>query len=197
MWLSLFPFLKLCYNTFMDIWTSLGAFAFFESERLSFRPLIFSDRFDLHEIVSNPQNLRFFFPSTKTQLETDYLLVHYFMKEPLGVWAILDKESSKMIGVIRFEKIEVQKRTVELGYFLNASFWGRGLMTEAVTCLTDLALSAMGMERIILIAHLENKASIRVAEKSGFKLVSRFKGADRYTRAMRDYLRFEKEENSE
>ncbi|MFQ6863273.1 MAG: RimJ/RimL family protein N-acetyltransferase, partial [Streptococcus sp.] len=23
----------------MDIWTSLGAFAFFESERLSFRPL--------------------------------------------------------------------------------------------------------------------------------------------------------------
>ncbi len=181
----------------MDIWTSLGAFAFFESERLSFRPLIFSDRFDLHEIVSNPQNLRFFFPATKTQLETDCLLVHYFMKEPLGVWAILDKESGKMIGVIRFEKIEVQKRTVELGYFLNASFWGRGLMTEAVTCLTDLALSAMGMERIILIAHLENKASIRVAEKSGFKLVSRFKGADRYTRAMRDYLRFEKEENSE
>lgn len=67
----------------MDIWTSLGAFAFFESERLSFRPLIFSDRFDLHEIVSNPQNLRFFFPATKTQIETDCLLVHYFMKEPL------------------------------------------------------------------------------------------------------------------
>ena len=34
----------------MDIWTSLGAFAFFESERLSFRPLVFLDRFDLHEI---------------------------------------------------------------------------------------------------------------------------------------------------
>ena len=48
----------------MDIWTSLGAFAFFESERLSFRPLIFLDRFDLHEIVSNPQNLQFFFPAT-------------------------------------------------------------------------------------------------------------------------------------
>ena len=70
-------------------------------------------------------------------------------------------------------------------------------MTEAVTCLSDLALTAMGIERIILIAHLENKASIRVAEKSGVKLVSRFKGADRYTRTMRDYLRFEKEENCE
>ena len=62
---------------------------------------------------------------------------------------------------------------------------------------SNLALTAMGMDRIILIAHLENKASIRVAEKSGFKLVSRFKGADRYTRTMRDYLRFEKEENCE
>ena len=181
----------------MDIWTSLGAFAFFESERLSFRPLIFLDRFDLHEIVSNPQNLQFFFPATQTQHETDCLLVHYFMKEPLGVWAIVDKELEKMIGVVRFEKIDVQKRTAELGYFLNASYWGRGLMTEAVTCLSNLALTAMGMDRIILIAHLENKASIRVAEKSGFKLVSRFKGADRYTRTMRDYLRFEKEENCE
>ncbi len=37
-------------------------------------------------------------------------------------------------------------------------------MTEAVTCLSG-ALTAMGMSRI-LIAHLENKASIRVAEKS-------------------------------
>ena len=171
----------------MDIWTSLGAFAFFESERLSFRPLIFLDRFDLHEIVSNPKNLQFFFPATQTQHETDCLLVHYFMKEPLGVWAIVDKEVEKMIGVVRFEKIDVQKRTAELGYFLNASYWGRGLMTEAVTCLSNLALTAMGMDRIILIAHLENKASIRVAEKSGFKLMSRFKGADRYTRTI-DYL---------
>ena len=106
-------------------------------------------------------------------------------------------ELEKMIGVVRFEKIDVQKRTAELGYFLNASYWGRGLMTEAVTCLSNLALTAVGMDRIILIAHLENKASIRVAEKSGFKLVSRFKGADRYTRTTRDYLRFEKEENCE
>ena len=75
-----------------------------------------------------------------------------FHEGALGVWAIVDKELDKMIGVVRFEKIDVQKRTAELGYFLNASYWGRGLMTEAVTCLSDLALTAMGMDRIILIA---------------------------------------------
>ena len=53
----------------MDIWTSLGAFAFFESERLSFRPPVFLDRFDLHEIVSNPENLQFFFPLRKLSMK--------------------------------------------------------------------------------------------------------------------------------
>ncbi|MFR2462809.1 MAG: GNAT family N-acetyltransferase [Streptococcus salivarius] len=89
------------------------------------------DRFELHEIVSNPKNLQFSSCHSNTD-ETDCLLVHYFMKEPLGVWAIVDKELEKMIGVVRFEKIDVQKR-IRVCYFLNASYWGRGLMTEAVT----------------------------------------------------------------
>ena len=93
----------------------------------------------------------------------------------MGVWAIVDRESNKLIGIVRFEKIDVQKRTAELGYFLNALYWGRGIMTETVTCLSDLALTAMGMERIILIAHLENRHRFVWQKKSGFKLVSRFK----------------------
>ncbi len=108
----------------MDIWTSLGAFAFFESERLSFRPLIFLDRFDLHEIVSNPENLQFFFPATQTQYETDCLLVHYFMKEPLGVWAIVDRESNKLIGIVRFEKIDVQKTDCRARLFFECFILG-------------------------------------------------------------------------
>ena len=181
----------------MDIWTSLGQFAFFESERLYFRPVTFSDRYDLYEIIGNPDNLRFVFPSTRSQSETDMFMVHYFMKEPLGVWAICDKNRDKCIGVIRFEKINPQQQSAELGYFLNQKDWGQGLMTEAVASLVDLAFSGIGMKKIRLIAHLENQASIRVAEKTGFRLVSRFKGADRYTHTMRDYLCYEREESDE
>ena len=53
----------------MDIWTSLGAFAFFESERLSSRPLVFLDRFDLHEIVSNPKIFNFSFLLRKLSMK--------------------------------------------------------------------------------------------------------------------------------
>ena len=37
---------------------------------------------------------------------------------------------------------------------------------------------------------MENSASQKVAQKSGFKLYRRFKGSDRYSRKMRDYLEF-------
>ena len=40
------------------------------------------------------------------------------------------------------------------------------------------------------MTHLENTASQKVAQKSGFVLSRRFKGSDRYTRKMRDYLEF-------
>ena len=177
----------------MDIWTSLGDLTFFESERLMFRPFLMTDRYELHTIVSDPENLRFIFPAVKTQAETDYLLVHYFMKEPLGIWAIVDKESQELVGAVRFENLQVQNKVAELGYFLKRSYWGQGLMTEAVSRLVDLSFSNLGLSKLVLIVHLENQASRRVAEKSGFRLVKQFKGSDRYTHAMRDYLRFELE----
>ncbi len=46
------------------------------------------------------------------------------------------------------------------------------------------------LKRLYIITHLENKASQRVAEKTGFSCRRQFKGSDRYTRKMRDYLEF-------
>lgn len=47
-----------------------------------------------------------------------------------------------------------------------------------------------GLKQLSIITHLENEASQRVALKSGFSLFRQFKGSDRYTRKMRDYLEF-------
>ena len=78
----------------MDIWTLLGRYASFETERMYLRPFTYKDSQDFFEICSNPDNLRFIFPSHATREESDFLMVHYFMKEPLGVWAIEDKKNS-------------------------------------------------------------------------------------------------------
>ena len=102
----------------MNIWTKLAMFSFFETDRLYLRPFFFSDSKDFHEIASNPENLQFIFPSQASLEESQYALANYFMKSPLGVWAICDKKTEKMIGSIKFEKLdEIKKRSRALVIF--------------------------------------------------------------------------------
>ncbi len=63
-------------------------------------------------------------------------------------------------------------------------------MTEVVTKLCQLSFEEFGLKQLSIITHLENQASQKVALKSGFSLFRQFKGSDRYTRKMRDYLEF-------
>ncbi len=175
----------------MDIWTLLGRYASFETERMYLRPFTYKDSQDFFEICSNPDNLRFIFSSHATREESDFLMVHYFMKEPLGVWAIEDKKTRKMIGCIRFEKLDHNRMTTEIGYFMNQAFWGKGLMTECLKTLAFLSFQELGLQNLHVIAHAENIASQRVAQKSGFRLKRQFKGSDRYSRKMRDYVDYQ------
>ena len=112
------------------------------------------------------------------------------MKSPLGIWAICDKKQEKMIGSIKFEKIDEIKKEAELGYFLNKEYWSQGYMTEVVTNIRDLSIEELCLKQLSIVTHMENSASQKVAQKSGFKLYRRFKGSDRYSHKMRDYLEF-------
>jgi len=81
-------------------------------------------------------------------------------------------------------------REAELGYFLHKDFWGKGLMTEAVKEITFLAFQEFQLKQVRIITHVENVASQKVALHAGYSLKRQFKGSDRYTRKMRDYLEF-------
>ncbi len=95
-----------------------------------------------------------------------------------------------MIGSIKFEKLDEIKKEAEIGYFLRKDAWSQGFMTEVVKKLCQLSFEEFGLKQLSIITHLENEASQRVALKSGFRLFRQFKGSDRYTRKMRDYLEF-------
>lgn len=176
----------------MDIWTQLAKFAIFETERLYLRPFSFADRSAFYQISSDSANLPFIFPRQASQAESDHLLTHYLMKEPLGVWAIEDKSSQRMIGAIRLENLNLSLKEAELGYFLHKDFWGQGLATEAVENIAFLAFQELRLSALSIIVHKENKASSRVAQKAGFRLVRQFKGSDRYSHKIRDYLAYQR-----
>ena len=173
----------------MNIWTKLAAFSFVETHRTLLRPFFYTDAVDFYQISSNPANLEFIFPSQSILEEAQYALANYFMKNPLGTWAICNQDN-QLIGAIRFEKLDEIKLEAEIGYFLRQDYWGQGLMPEVLQELVFLSFQEFGLKSLKIIVHLENQASRRVAEKAGFKQVRQYKGSDRYTRKMRDYLEF-------
>lgn len=175
----------------MDILTGLARFSVIETENLYLRPFAFSDADDFYEIASNPHNLDFVFPMRANRDESDYLMVHGFMKNPLGVWAMEEKLSGRLVGAIKFDDLDFSGKSAELGYFVKSSFQGRGLATEALKTISFFSFQEFGLKKLSLLTHEENKASQRVAQKAGFRLKRHFKGSDRYTHKMRNYFEFE------
>jgi RimJ/RimL family protein N-acetyltransferase len=57
---------------------------------------------------------------------------------------------------------------VELGYVLAPSFWGRGLMPEAISALTNEALAEPSFFRVQAFCDVENVNSQRALDKSAF-----------------------------
>ena len=132
----------------MNIWTKLAMFSFYETERLYFRPFFFADAADFHQLASDPENLQFIFPAQASLEESQYALANYFMKSPLGIWTICDKKDEKMIGSIKFEKLDEIKKEAEIVYFLKKEYWSKGYMTEAVKKLCELSMDQFCLKQL-------------------------------------------------
>lgn len=60
-------------------------------------------------------------------------------------------------------------RTAEAGYGVRRDARGKGHAAEALTAVAGWALSGGGLQRVSLTAVTGNIASVRVAEKAGFR----------------------------
>jgi RimJ/RimL family protein N-acetyltransferase len=77
---------------------------------------------------------------------------------------------------IRFEA-DVYRRSAEIGYWIGEPYWGRGIMTEAVRAMIDYSFSTFDLCRIFARIFAWNPASVRVAQKAGFRFEGRLKKA--------------------
>jgi ribosomal-protein-alanine N-acetyltransferase len=87
---------------------------------------------------------------------------------PLSLVIIVDDRAVGGVGLQPMT--DVNRRTAEIGYWIGAAFWGRGIATEAVTLVTDWAFGAHGFLRIFAQPFAGNLASRRVLEKAGYEL---------------------------
>jgi [ribosomal protein S5]-alanine N-acetyltransferase len=80
----------------------------------------------------------------------------------------------------------------EIGYFVDRSYQCRGIATTAVGLIEQMGINELGLSGFEIIMHPKNLASIKVAEKSGYKKVGFFKERVRFGRKYKHRLVYEK-----
>jgi len=87
-----------------------------------------------------------------------------------GVWRAIVVDN-QIVGSISVERIADENYAVgAIGYMILTPFWSRGIGTEAVRQICEIAFRKLTLERIIGEVFPENLASARVLEKKGFRL---------------------------
>jgi ribosomal-protein-serine acetyltransferase len=84
-------------------------------------------------------------------------------------FAIRDKKTRELFGVVGLDSCVHLHRSCELGYWLRREATGRGLMTEAARAAVDFAFSRMGVHRLRCAAATDNVASLRVIARLEFR----------------------------
>lgn len=85
-----------------------------------------------------------------------------------GLWAVVLKESGKMIGQCGLTMQPWKKSEVlEIGYLLNRSYWHKGYAAEAAAACKKYAFDVLKAEEVCSIIRDTNTASQNVAVRNG------------------------------
>ena len=105
-------------------------------------------------------------------------------------FAIRDRASRRLLGVIGLESFAHLHESVELGYWLRVDAWGNGLMTEAGKLVIDWAFRNVNAHRIRVAAATDNHASLAVIGRLGFRFEGIARQAERCNARWLDHAVF-------
>lgn len=147
-----------------------------ETQRLSLTPIELGDGAELWEVVEGSRwHLERWLPWVPFNNTRDASL-RYAEACTLD-WdagravrfAIRDKGTRELLGVIGLDSCVHLHRSCELGYWLRREATGRGHMTEAAQATVQFAFTTMGVHRVRCAAATDNVPSLRVILRLGFK----------------------------
>jgi [ribosomal protein S5]-alanine N-acetyltransferase len=144
-----------------------------ETKRLWIRETEEEDLSDLIRIYKDKELLRFLPPMEDYESEYQKLLAYqknvYGLLE-FGIWSIVSKESERVIGKVGFELKDFQGEAVpDLGYVIASEQRRCGYAAEACQAALAWMKEHTEYQKITCRIAEENKASIALAEKLGFK----------------------------
>lgn len=95
-------------------------------------------------------------------------------RDGFALWLVEERASGGAVGQVGplLQHLDGDDGpSVEVGYLLHRSAWGRGYATEAARATRDWAFTHLGVPRVISLIRPENLPSRRVAERNGFHVI--------------------------
>ena len=151
------------------------------TDRFILRKLSLDDTDDMYEYAKDAGVTRFltwsphkdkaFTLEYLTYLQTRYTAGEFYD------WAIVCKDSCKMIGTCGFTRLDLKNDFAEIGYVINPEYHGQGIATEVVGRVIKYGFENLMLNRIECRFIEGNDASRRVMEKNGMKFEGIMRGA--------------------
>ena len=151
-----------------------------ETERLALRVMRPEDCVPLSQILSDSETMSYYPQPYDTEGVREWI-VRNVSRHALyggGLWAMVLRKSGEVVGDCGLTFQQAGDRwELEVGYHVNRRCWGQGLATEAARACLDYGFAHYSVSRLIALIRPENRASCRVAEKNGMRIVEEIRRA--------------------
>ena len=142
------------------------------TERLRLRRWCAADQEPFAALNSDPRVMEHF-PAVLTRSESDTLIERiesHFDRHGFGLWAVELRDVAPLVGFVglfvpRFETEFTP--CVEIGWRLDAQYWGQGIVTEGARATLKFGFETLGLEEIVSFTVPGNLRSRRVMERIG------------------------------
>lgn len=149
-----------------------------ETERLIIKPITIGDKDEIFEYRRDKETNKYqgWVPETIEDVEEFIGNTSKQINVP-ETWfqlVIVDKETQKIVGDLGIHFIDPENEQAEIGCTLNKNYQNKGFATESVRKVIDYLFKELNKHRIIASIDPENKNSIRLVERIGFRKEAHF-----------------------
>ena len=141
------------------------------TERLLLRPMHPMDAEDMYDYARRSEVTRYLLWREHEDISFTRDYLNYIGRRyALGDfydWAIVERESRKMIGTCGFTKIDTANNSAEIGYVLNPDFHRRGFGSKAVKEILKFGFEELSLNRIEARFMQGNEASLSLMKSVG------------------------------
>ena len=144
-----------------------------QTPRLLLRRLVETDATGLHAAYGDPAAMQFWDALPARDVgETAARIRQSLEISPrwhAAAFAALLREGGQLVGMVNYHQRVPAHRRLGVGWILARPWWQQGLAREATGALLDHCFTGLGAHRVEAQIEPDNRASLRLAERLGFR----------------------------